>query len=217
MKRMAGQKISPRKEPRGLPARVAGFSRALLFFPFKLVGTILKRAAQVLFSILFLVLHPHFKWLFAQLSKSTVYRDYIKPAMQHVVARYYDPYFVFLSRLPPYWATFSIALPLAALEPAKIFATVLIAERPRVGLILWLFLQGLSLLLIDRTWIAVRPQSRKIWLVSRLHAWGWLNLEYGKYWVTSSLFYQALIRWREQARLAALAFWSELLALRHRR
>ena len=50
-----------------------------------------------------------------------------------------------------------------------------------MGILLWLFLQAISFVLIDKTWVAVRPQSRKIWLVSRLHAFVWLNVAYGKH------------------------------------
>jgi len=108
----------------------------------------------------------------------------------------------------------SIAVPLAILEPGKLYATILIAERPKVGILFWLLLQGLSVFLIDKTWTVVRPQSRKIWLVSRLHAWGWLNVSYGKFWITSSIFYRTIMRWQERIRLAALAFWSQLSARR---
>ena len=113
-------------------------------------------------------------------------RVYIAPSLRIFAVYIYKPYFAFLSRLPPYWATFSVALPLAVLEPAKLAATVLIVERPKSGIAIWLALQVVSLLLIDRTWVAVRPQSRKIRPVARAHAWLWLNAEHGKYWIKNS-------------------------------
>jgi hypothetical protein len=190
---------------------------AVMKFPFELVATLIKRTAQILFSIFVVILHPGFKWLVKLLTRSRFVRDYIRPAVQKFALHYYEPYFAYLRRLPPYWATFSIALPLAALEPAKLYATILIAERPKAGILLWLFLQGLSLVLIDKTWIAVRPQSRKIWLVSRLHALGWLHVSYGKYWIQRSIFYQTIIRWQQRVRIAAQAFWVRLLGARRSR
>ena len=60
---------------------------------------------------------------------------------------------------------------------------------------LWLALQVVSLVLIDRTWTAVRPQSRKIRPVARAHAWLWLNAEHGKYWIRNSQAYRAARLW----------------------
>ena len=217
MKRAAGRKNSRRHPAPRPPAGALGVLQTILIFPFKFLLTLLKRIAQVLLSIFVIVLHPSFRWLLNLLFRSAFVRNYIRPAIQGLLTRYYEPYFEFLRGLPPYWATFSIGLPLAVLEPAKLFATVLVAERPKVGFFLWLFLQGLSFVLIDKTWTAVRPQSRKIWLVSRLHAWGWLNVSYGKYWVTSSLFYKAIIRWRDKIRAAAEAYWLRLTTQRSRR
>ena len=131
---------------------------------------------------------------------SSLVRNYIKPSLQTLAAAVYDPYFAYLRELPPYWATVSIALPLAVLEPAKFGATILIATRPRMGILIWLALQGVSFVLIDKTWAAVRPQSRKVWLVSRLHAWAWLNVAYGKHWIRTSSIYRTLLRWKERAR-----------------
>jgi hypothetical protein len=217
MKRISDRDISKRRPFSRLSAKALDVFHAVLRFPFKLVATILKRAAQVLLSIFIVILHPGFKWLLKLLTRSRIVRNYIKPAIQKIAERYYEPYFVFLRGLPPYWATFSIALPLAALEPAKLYATILIAERPKAGIVLWLVLQGLSLVLIDKTWTAVRPQSRKIWLVSRVHAWGWLNVSYGKYWIKSSVFYRAIIRWKERVQVAAQALWAQLSTLRRAR
>jgi hypothetical protein len=208
---------TPRQSPRLIAGILAVF-HAVLKFPFKLVATVLKHAAQVVFFIFIFILHPGVKWLLALLTKSQIVRTYIKPAVQKLAKRYYEPYFLYLRSLPPYWATFSIALPLAALEPAKLYATVLIAQNPKAGIVLWLFLQVLGFVLIDKTWTAVRPQSRKIWIVSRLHAWGWLNVSHGKYWIRSSAFYQAMLRWRKRVRVAAQALWLQLVtALRRQR
>lgn len=193
-------------------AAALGVLNAVLKAPFDLVATLITRTIQILFSIFVLILHPGFKWLLALLTRSRIVRDYLRPALQKFATHYYEPYFAFLRSLPPYWATFSIAVPLAALEPAKLYATILIVERPRAGVVLWLLLQGLSLVLIEKTWTAVRPQSRKIWVVSRLHAWGWLTVSYGKYWVQSSIFYRMLMRWQKRVRIAAQAFWSQFLA-----
>lgn len=178
------------------------------------VVTLIRRAAQVIFFIFAFILHPGFKWLVRLLTRSRLVRNYVRPALEKLTKRFYDRYFEFLRGLPPWWATVSIAVPLAALEPAKLYATILIAERPRVGIALWLLLQGLSIILIDKTWAAVRPQSRKIWIVSRLHAWGWLNISYGKYWIMSSAFYRALIGWKDRVQVMAQAFWLRLLGRR---
>jgi hypothetical protein len=211
MNRIADSRRPGDRPHRGLKARTAAFAHAILRFPFDLLVTILKRTAQVIFSIFLIILHPGFRWLVRLLRRSGFVRHYLRPGIAALAQRYYEPYFAFLARLPPFWAFVSIAIPLAVLEPAKVIATVLIVEHPRSGTLIWLFLQGLSLVLIDRTWAAVRPQSRKIWLVSRLHAWGWLNLAYGKYWITSSLFYKTLMRWKDQVMAAAQVYWSQLL------
>jgi hypothetical protein len=217
MKRAADRDASRQRRNAALSASALAVFHAIVRFPFKVVATLLKRTAQALLSIFIVILHPSFKWLVTVLARSSVVRNYISPAIQGLISRYYEPYFVFLRSLPPYWATFSIALPLAALEPAKLYATILIAERPKAGILLWLFLQGLSFVLIDKTWTAVRPQSRKIWLVSRLHAWGWLNVAYGTYWIKTSVVYRTIIRWQKRIGVNAQAFWARLLTLRHGR
>ncbi|WP_125461776.1 MULTISPECIES: hypothetical protein [Rhodomicrobium] len=203
-----------RKRDNGPAARALSLLRAGLALPFRLAGTLLKRTAQVILSLFIVILHPQFKWLVKVIARSGLVQNYIKPAFHGFIVGYYEPFFDLLATLPPFWATVSIALPLAILEPAKVVATILIAERPKSGLLLWVLLQLLSLVLIDRTWTAVRPQSRKIWIVSRLHAWGWLNYSYGKYWVTSSPFYRQIIRWKEQVQQTAQAFWARLAARR---
>lgn len=218
MKRSVDRDISkPRRPSSAGSARLLDVLHAILRSPFGLIATIAKRAAQVLLSIFIVVLHPGFKWLLRLLTRSRLVRNYLKPALQSIADRYYEPYFAYLASLSPYWATVSIAVPLAVLEPAKLYATILIAERPQLGIVLWLLLQGLSLVLIDKTWTAVRPQSRKIWLVSRLHAWGWLNVSYGKYWLTNSAFYRSIMRWKEQVTAAARAFWTRITARRDAR
>jgi hypothetical protein len=77
-------------------------------------------------------------------------------------------------------------------------------------------LQVLSLVLIDRTWSAVRPQSRKVWLVARIHAWGWLNVAYGKNWIRNSSLYRATQRWKRQARRTVRAIWLRLVPRRRK-
>jgi hypothetical protein len=211
MERSADQEPSGRRPSSGFGAKLFSAFGAAAKLPFQLAATLLKRLVQIIFSIFIVILHPGFKWLLALLTRSRFVRDYIRPVLQELGARVYEPYFAFLRGLPPYVATVSIAVPLAVLEPAKLYATILIAQKPKAGILLWLFLQGLSFVLIDKTWTAVRPQSRKIWIVSRLHAWGWLNLSYGKYWITSSAFYQAMIRSQKQVRSAAKAYWQQLV------
>ncbi len=193
-------------------ARTAGWFA--FGIPLKLLGRGLVHLIQILFALFFLVLHPQLKWLASWIAESAFVRHYLKPSLQSFIDHVYEPYFAFLSKLPPYWAAFSIGLPLTVLEPAKFVATILIAERPRVGITLWLLFQGLSFILIDRTWKAVRPQARKIWLVSRIHAWIWLNVAYGKYWIRSSAPYRAIQMLRKQARRRVKAL---LLALVPRR
>ena len=183
-----------------LSARVLENSAYLARLPFKLIGRVIVRTIQVLFALFVVILHPSFKWLAGVIAQSGLVQNYIKPSLQTLIANVYDPYFAHLRELPPYWATFSIALPLAILEPAKFVATIMIARHPRTGALLWLFLQGVSFVLIDKTWVAVRPQSRKIWLVSRIHAWIWLNVEYGKYWIKTSSLYRTVLRLKETAR-----------------
>ena len=211
MERSADQEPSGRDRSPGLGAKLFSAFDAAAKLPFQLAATLLKRVVQVIFSIFIVILHPGFKWLLALLTRSRIVRDYVRPALQELGARVYEPYFAFLRGLPPYVATVSIGVPLAVLEPAKLYATILIAQKPEAGILLWLFLQGLSFVLIDKTWTAVRPQSRKIWIVSRLHAWGWLNLSYGKYWITSSAFYQAMMRWQKRVRGAAKVYWAQLV------
>ena len=154
-----------------LSAKVLGVSRTVAGLPFKLVGRTIVRTIQVVFALFVVVLHPSFKWLAGLVAQSSLVQNYIKPSLQTFITKVYEPYFAHLRELPPYWATFSIAVPLAVLEPTKFAATIMIARHPLMGILLWLFLQGVSFVLIDKTWVAVRPQSRKIWLVSRIHAW----------------------------------------------
>jgi hypothetical protein len=193
-----------------LKDRIVTAARAVVRFPFDLVGRLLARVAQVILAIFVVVLHPQVKYLINLITKSAIVKRYVEPLFKSLLERFYEPYFAYLKSLPPFWATFSIALPLAILEPAKLYATILIAERPRIGIALWLFLQALSFVLIDKTWTAVRPQSRKIWLVSLIHAWIWLNVSYGKHWMRSSYLFQTAVRWKEQAREAARAILSRL-------
>jgi hypothetical protein len=170
-----------------------------------LFGQLIKTIAQVLLVVFVTFLHPTIRWARIKIARSRIVSRYIEPALNRVMV----PYFAFLRRLPPYWATFSIALPLAILEPAKLFATIMIAERPKAGIVLWLLLQALSFVLIEKTWGAVRPQSRKVWLVARLHAWGWLNYMYGKAWLARTQLYQFAIRWKEQAQEALSELFSK--------
>jgi hypothetical protein len=180
---------------KSLPEQATAALRFTLKLPFKVAARLIQHAVQILFALFVLFLHPQLKWLFRLIADSAVVRHYIRPGMRRVGAYVYDPYFDFLGDLPPYWATFSVALPLAILEPAKLGATVLIAEKPKAGIVIWLALQAVSLLLIDQTWTAVRPQARKIRLVACAHAWLWLNAEHGKYWIRNSQFYRTVALW----------------------
>jgi hypothetical protein len=166
----------------------------------RLTGRFAARTIQVLFAIFVVFLHPQIQWLIRQVLNSAFVQHYLKPAFRRFSQYIYEPFFDFLGRLSPYWAAFSIALPLLILEPAKFGATILITQRPKTGILLWLGLQGLSFILIDRTWIAVRPQCRKIRLASLIHAWIWLNVAYGKHWIKSSSVYRMLMIWRRRAR-----------------
>jgi hypothetical protein len=184
----------------GLPQQATAALRFTLTLPFKIIGRIVQHTAQIIFALFVLFLHPQLKWLFRVIANSALVRVYLRPAL-HVVGLYvYEPYFAFLGRLPPYWATFSIGLPLAILEPAKVASTVMIVTRPRVGIVFWLLLQVIGLVLIDRTWTAVRPQARRVRLVAFAHAWLWLNAEYGKHWITNSRFYQTMVLWAKNVR-----------------
>lgn len=181
----------------------------VLRFPLRLAATVLKRIAQLLFAIIFLILHPQLKWLIRLVLRSALVRDYIRPALRGFIERVYHPYFAFLRRLPPIPAILSIAIPLVVLEPAKLYVTILIVTHPRAGLALLLFLHALSFVVIDKTWTAVRPQSRKIWLVSRLHALVALNIAYAKHWVRNSAPYRAMRLLLAEARraLSMLRAW----------
>ena len=192
-----------------LSARVLENSSYVARLPFKLIGRVIARTVQVLFALFVVVLHPSFKWLAGVIAQSGLVQNYIKPSLQTLITNVYEPYFAHLKELPPYWATFSIALPLAVLEPAKFMATIMIAQHPRTGALLWLFLQGVSFVLIDKTWVAVRPKARQIWLVSRIHAWIWLNVEHGKYWIKTSSIYRTVLRWKETARRQVRVFFGQ--------
>lgn len=200
----------------GLPGQAAAALRFTATLPLKIVSRLLLHAVQILFALFVAVLHPQIKWLSRRIARSFLVQKYLKPSLRILIIYIYEPYFAFLGRLPPLWATFSIALPLAILEPAKLAATILIAERPKTGIVLWLAFQGLSLILIDRTWTAVRRQSRKIRLVARVHAWIWLNAEYGKYWIRSSPAYRTFMQWAKQARRALRGIRFSLMARRRR-
>ncbi|MGB9026988.1 MAG: hypothetical protein WCC40_13640 [Rhodomicrobium sp.] len=207
----------PGDGPNTVPQQAAAALRFTVSLPFKIAGRLARHTVQILFALFVLILHPQLKWLFRLIAGSALVQNYVKPSLRIFAVHVYEPYFYYLSRLPPFWATFSIALPLAVLEPTKLYATILVAERPKTGVILWLALQGLSLVLIDRTWTAVRPQSRKIWLVARVHAWVWLNAEYGKYWIRNSSFYRTAARWKDQVRRATRGIWLAVLPRRRRR
>ncbi len=183
-----------------LPKQATAALRFTLTLPFKIVARLVQHTIQILFALFVLFLHPQLKWLFRLIADSALVRVYAKPALRIIAIYIYDPYFALLSRLPPYWATFSVALPLAVLEPAKLAATIEVAERPRAGIVLWLSLQAVSLLLVDRTWVAVRPQARKVRLVARAHAWLWLNAEHGKFWIRNSQLYRTVTLWSIGAR-----------------
>jgi hypothetical protein len=178
--------------------------------PLRIAARFARHTVQVLFAIFVVILHPQFKWLAGLIAQSALVQRTVKPALQGFVTSVYNPYFAYLSRLAPLWAAVSIAVPLAVLEPAKFYATLLIAERPKAGIVLWLVLQGVSLILIDKTWTAVRPQSRKLWLVSRIHAWGWLNMEYGKHWIRRSVPFRSARIWKRQAERAARSLWRRI-------
>ena len=193
------EKVSRERRPR-LPEQATAALRFTLALPFKIAGRLLRHTVQILFALFVLFLHPQLKWLFRLIADSAPVRNYVKPGLRIVAAYIYDPYFALLGRLPPYLATFSVALPLAVLEPAKLGATILAVERPKSGIVLWLALQAVSLLLIDRTWAAVRPQARKVRLVARVHGWLWLNAEYGKYWLKNSRLYRTATLWGINAR-----------------
>ena len=199
----------PRRGANHGPIAQAYFvSRTLLILPFRVVARLLLRTVQVILALVVLILHPQIKLLRNAILRSSVFIKYVTPIIQKRVAPIYEPYFSYLKTLSPYWATLSIAVPLAILEPAKLFATIMIAERPKIGILLWLLLQGVGFVLIDKTWSAVRPQSRKIGIVSRLHAWGSLTVAYGKYWIRSSMVYRTATRWAAEARAAIQAFIS---------
>jgi hypothetical protein len=195
------------------PGFVDQASKAARFtarLPLVVIGRLLRIFAQVIFAIFVLILHPQIKWLAGLIARSAFVQQTVKPALRGFVTAVYEPYFAYLSHLSPLWATVSIGVPLAILEPAKFLATLMIAVRPKMGIILWFALQGLSLILIDRTWKAVRPQSRKIWIVSRLHAWVWLNAEYGKYWLKHTVVYRTAKVWKWEASKVLQKLWRRL-------
>ena len=214
---MKRQDLPPPETEESLLGKVAEASGQAAALPFKLTGRLLLRTVQVLFALVVVVLHPQIKWLAHIIADSSLVQSTIKPAFQGFITNVYEPYFKFLGQLPPLGAAFSIALPLAVLEPAKFVATIMIAERPKMGVLLWLLLQGVGFILIDKTWVAVRPQARKIWIVSRIHAWIWLNVEHGKYWIKTSSLYRTLVRWKKQGRREIRTFFLQFSPRRRRR
>jgi len=214
---MKRQHLSNLKTNASLTAILLANSIHVARLPFKLIGRVIGRTVQVLLALFVVVLHPQIKWLAGVIAQSALVQNYIKPSLQTLITNVYEPYFAHLKELPPYWAAFSIALPLAVLEPAKFVATIMVAQHPRTGALLWLFLQGVSFVLIDRTWAAVRPQSRKIWFVSRIHAWIWLNVEHGKYWIKTSSIYRTVLRWKETARRQVRVFIGQFAPRRRTR
>lgn len=198
----------------GLPQRATAALRFTLTLPFKIAGRIIQHSAQIFFALFVLFLHPQLKWLFRVIAKSALVRVYLRPALRVLATYLYEPYFLFLEGLPPYWATFSIALPLAILEPAKVASTILAVARPKIGIAIWLLLQVIGLVLIDRTWTAVRPQARRLRSVARAHAWLWLNAEHGKYWIMNSQLYQMAVLWAANMRRFFSAFRLRLLRRR---
>ena len=200
-----------------LSAKVLENSGYVARLPFRLIGQAIIRTIQVLFALFVVVLHPQIKWLASVIANSSLVQNYVKPSLHSFTVNVYEPYFAHLRGLAPFWATLSIAVPLAVLEPAKFGATIMIAQRPKMGILLWLFLQGVSFILIDKTWLAVRPQSRKIWLVSRIHAWIWLNVEHGKHWIKTSPIYKSLVRWKETARRRLRLFLAQFTLRRRKK
>ena len=196
-----------------LPGRLLTASSRAARLPFKLIA----RTAQILFALFVLVLHPQFKWLAGVIAQSNFVQNTIRPVFQSVIANVYEPYFAYLKELPPYWAAFSIAVPLAVLEPAKFAATVMIAAHPKMGSLLWLFLQGVGFILIDKTWAAVRPKARQIRLVARIHAWIWLTAEHGKHWIKTSPLFKTLRRWKEAVRRRLFVFFGQFAPGRRKR
>jgi hypothetical protein len=207
--------VSNNERP-GLPAQATAALRFTARLPFKIAGRIAQHTIQVIFAIFVVILHPQAKWLFHLIADSTLVRNYIRPSLQTFSETVYEPYFAYLAGLSPFWATFSIALPLTILEPAKTYATILVAEHPKSGIVLYLVLQGLSVVLIDRTWKAVRPQSRKIRLVATIHAWGWLTVTRGKYWIENSALYRTARVWKRQARRSVRSLWASLVPQRRK-
>jgi hypothetical protein len=215
-RRTKTRKSMPSRKPEAPPERTsaaratAEAATRTAVMPFTLAGRMIGRAIQIVFALFVVVLHPQIVWLIETIGQSALVQDYIKPAFRGVIERVYEPYIALLKRLPPYWATFSIALPLAILEPAKFAATIMIALQPKIGVALWLLLQAVGFVLIERTWAAVRPQSRKVWLVARTHAFVWLNVAYGKHWIKTSALYLAAVRWKEEGRKILRAFFARL-------
>jgi hypothetical protein len=204
------------ERPNGLPQQATAALRFTITLPFKIAGRLIQHTAQILFALFVLFLHPQLKWLLRVIAQSALVQVYLRPAWRVLAIYLYEPYFDFLGRLPPYWATFSIALPLAILEPAKIASTVMVVTRPRIGIAFWLLLQVIGLVLIDRTWTAVRPQARRLRPVARAHAWLWLNAEYGKHWIANSRLYRTAAVWVRNTRRFFRDFKLRLLKWRAR-
>ena len=179
----------------GLPQQAKAAVRFTVTLPFKVAGKLIQHTAQIVFAVYVLFFHPQLLWAYRVIADSALVRNYVRPSLRVFGIYLFDPYFALLGRLPPYWAAFSVGLPLALLEPAKIAATIEAVKRPKAGIAMWLVLQAVGLLLIDRTWTAVRPQARKLWLVSRAHAWMWLNAEYGKHRIRNSAIYRNAVLW----------------------
>jgi SAM-dependent methyltransferase len=174
----------------------------LLLLPVTAVKLVLLRIAQVLLALFLLFLHPLIGWAKDVVQNSVFIQRYIAPFLSRHVGRYYHLYFLSLERLPPFWATLSIAVPLAVLEPAKMWATLLVAIKPAVGVPMWLGLQAVSFVLIEKTWEHVRGQARKIGAVRMVHNFLVLNLETVKRLIKASAFYRRLLGFRKRVQLA---------------
>ena len=131
---------SNRKRAANPSERALARSRLLLRLPFRIAGRAIARIVQVFLALFVVILHPQIKWLIGLISQSALVRTVIKPAFRALLGAIYEPYFAHLKELPPFWATFSIALPLAVLEPAKMYATILVASSARK----WAFCFGCS-------------------------------------------------------------------------
>src|SRR5262245_33147547 len=93
--------LRDQRPPSSRPSRARRVRRweglpALIRLPFALIGHLALHIVQVVLSIIIGILHPSFRWLVRLLLRSGLVRNYIRPTLDVLIERLYDPYFAWL-------------------------------------------------------------------------------------------------------------------------